>query len=48
MLNCPHEMAPGVAEFTYDGPAPVMPDAEGRYPVPKPGILRNREYGDKA
>ena len=29
MLNCPHEMAPGVADFTIAGPAPVMPDASG-------------------
>ena len=45
MLNCPHEMAPGVADFTTAGPAPVMPDADGKYPVPQPGIILDREYG---
>ena len=45
MLNCPHEMAPGVAEFSMGGPAPVMPDANGRYPTPAPGVQRFREYG---
>lgn len=45
MLNCPHEMAPNIAEFSYKGPAPVMPDAEGKYPVPIPGVTTEREYG---
>ena len=42
--SCPHDMAPGLAEFTIQGPAPVMPDANGRYPVPQPGIVVDREY----
>ena len=44
MLNCPHEFAPGIATLTADGPAPVMPDATGHYPVPEPGIKLDREY----
>jgi hypothetical protein len=44
MLNCPHEFAPNVAEMTPDGPAPVLPDADGKYPVPMPGINRDVEY----
>ncbi len=44
MLNCPHEFAPGVGEFTNDGPAPVMPDADGKYPLPMPGINKDVEY----
>jgi hypothetical protein len=44
MLNCEHEFAPNIAEFTEDGPAPVMPDADGRYPVPEPGRKTDREY----
>ena len=43
-LNSSHELAPGVAEFKMGGPAPVMPDEDGRYPVPQPGITRDREY----
>jgi hypothetical protein len=38
-------MAPGVAEFAKNGPAPVMPDADGKYPVPTPGVTIDREYG---
>jgi predicted dehydrogenase len=48
ILACPHEMAPGVADFTMKGPAPVMPNAEGKYPVPMPGVNTDREYGTKA
>ena len=44
MLNCPHEFAPGVAEMTNDGSAPVMPDADGKYPVPMPGVNKETEY----
>lgn len=44
MLNCPHEFAPNVANMTPDGPAPVMPDEDGRYPVPTPGIITETEY----
>ena len=44
MLNCEHEFAPNVANLTPDGPAPVMPDEDGKYPVPMPGINKETEY----
>ena len=44
ILDSPHEFAPNVANFTNDGPAPVMPDGEGRYPVPMPGVNRETEF----
>jgi predicted dehydrogenase len=44
MLNDTHELAPGVATMTMDGPAPIMPDAQGRYPIPQPGICIKTEY----
>ncbi len=44
MLNCEHEMAPGLDKMTADSPAPVLPDKNGRYPVPQPGIITKREY----
>ena len=46
MLNCTHEFAPDVATLGYDRPAPVMPLADGDtvYPVPMPGIKKDREY----
>lgn len=48
MLNCPHEFAPDVDKLTMDSPAPLKSDAEGRYPVPQPGILTDREYKEFA
>lgn len=44
MLNCPHEFAPQVDRLTAEGPAPVMPGPDGKYPVPEPGIKTDREY----
>jgi predicted dehydrogenase len=45
MLNCPHEMAPGLDKLEgFDSPAPVQPDKDGKYPIPRPGELSNREY----
>ena len=44
MLECKHEMAPGLDKLTADSPAPVLADANGRYPVPRPGIVTDREY----
>jgi predicted dehydrogenase len=46
MLNCEHEFAPGLDMMTYESPAPVRANAEGVYPIPQPGILTTREYGD--
>lgn len=44
MLNCDHEMAPDLAKLTMDSAAPVLANDKGYYPVPEPGIKRNREY----
>jgi predicted dehydrogenase len=44
MLNCEHEFAPTVDQLTIDGPAPVQPNAQGKYPVPMPGINTRKEY----
>ncbi|MCW5555420.1 MAG: Gfo/Idh/MocA family oxidoreductase [Verrucomicrobiae bacterium] len=44
MLNCDHEMAPGLDTITASSPAPLVADANGRYPVPQPGRVTKREY----
>jgi len=43
-LNCEHEFAPDVDKLRMDSPAPLLLNAEGKYPVPQPGIIKNREY----
>jgi hypothetical protein len=48
MLNCPHEFAPRVDELTLESPAPLKSNAKGEYPVPQPGILKDREYQEFA
>ena len=44
ILNCEHEFAPDVDKLTDDGPAPLRLGPDGKYPVPQPGILKDREY----
>lgn len=44
MMNCPHEFAPNVDKLTNDGPAPIMPDANGHYAVPQPGVTTETEW----
>jgi len=43
-LDWQHELAPNVETMTMDGPAPVMSDKDGLYPVPQPGINKKSEY----
>ncbi|WP_337173890.1 Gfo/Idh/MocA family oxidoreductase [Paludisphaera sp.] len=45
MLNCEHEFAPDLANLTMDGPAPLQLLPDGKYPIPRPGIVRDREFG---
>ena len=44
ILNSEHEFAPDVDKLTLDGPAPLLANAEGKYPIPAPGIKTTREY----
>ena len=44
MLNCEHEFGVGVDSLTYASNSPLMPQFDGKYPVPEPGIKKDREY----
>ena len=48
ILNCPHEFAPNVDKFADGYPAPLLANAEGKYPQPQPGIITDREYREFA
>jgi len=43
ILNCPHEMAPTIDQLVIDGPAPITMGADGKYPIPAPG-MKKLEY----
>ncbi len=43
-LNLDHEFAPNLADLKVGGPAPLLADANGKYPIPLPGIVTNKEY----
>lgn len=44
ILNSDHEMAPGLDKLNEKSEAPLVADANGRYPVPEPGRKGMREY----
>lgn len=44
MLNNEHEFAPDVDKLVLGGAAPILADANGKYPIPAPGIKTSREY----
>ncbi|MBI5772144.1 MAG: Gfo/Idh/MocA family oxidoreductase [Verrucomicrobia bacterium] len=44
MLNHEHEYCPNADKLTMNSPAPVQADKDGKYPVPEPGIKKNREF----
>jgi predicted dehydrogenase len=39
-INSDLELAPGLDQYTWDSNPPVMPDAEGKYPVAMPGMTK--------
>ena len=43
-LRHDHEFAPNVDQLTLESDAPLQANADGRYSVPMPGLVKNREY----
>jgi hypothetical protein len=44
MMQCGHEFAPDVDKLTLDSPAPLVRQADGKYPIPLPGLITKQEY----
>lgn len=44
ILNSDHEMAPDLDQITEKSPAPLIADKDGKYPIPQPGVVTDREY----
>lgn len=43
-LNSEQDFGASVDRLTLDGPSPLMADANGKYPIPMPGLLKKREF----
>ena len=43
-MNQTAEFAPDLDKLTMDSPAPLLAGADGRYPVPQPGRIPDREF----
>jgi len=44
MLNSDDEYAPDCDKWTMDSPPPLKSDADGKYPIPQPGIITKTEF----
>jgi predicted dehydrogenase len=44
IVGLDHEFAPGLDKLAFEGPAPILPGPDGKYPVPQPGIVTRREF----
>ena len=43
-MNHNHEFSPNTDKLTMDSDSPLMPDENGIYPIPEPGIKKKTEY----
>ncbi|MEQ9412010.1 MAG: Gfo/Idh/MocA family oxidoreductase [Fuerstiella sp.] len=44
MMNCEHEFAPDIDKLTLESASPLPAKADGTYPIPRPGLVKDREY----
>ena len=44
MMKCEHDFAPGIEKLKLDSPSPLQPRKDGKYPIPMPGLVKEREY----
>jgi hypothetical protein len=44
MMKHDHEFAPEADKLTLEGPSPLRAGPDGKYPVPEPGVKKDREY----
>ncbi len=44
MMKLDHDFAPGIEDLTLESESPLQPKADGTYPIPYPGLVKNREY----
>jgi len=44
VLHHDHDLSPNSDKLTMDSAAPLQMNPDGKYPVPQPGIIKDREY----
>jgi predicted dehydrogenase len=44
IMNSEHEFAPDIDKLVMGGPSPLPANTQGKYPVPMPGLVKDREY----
>jgi predicted dehydrogenase len=44
ILNSEHEFAPNIDKLVMGGPSPLPANAQGKYPIPLPGLVKDQEY----
>jgi predicted dehydrogenase len=44
VVKVEHEFAANADKLTLNSPSPLAADSDGRYPIPQPGKVRDREY----
>jgi len=44
MMNSQHEFAPGIEKLTLESESPLKANDDGKYPIPYPGLIKDREY----
>ena len=44
VLNHDHDLCPDAEKLTMESDAPLKTNPDGKYPVPAPGIIKDREY----
>jgi len=44
VLNHDHDLCPNAEEMNMESDAPLKTNPDGNYPVPAPGIIKDREF----
>ena len=44
IMNSTHEFAPNADKLTLDSESPLKVKPDGKYPIPYPGLIKDREY----
>ncbi|MFN9970500.1 MAG: gfo/Idh/MocA family oxidoreductase, partial [Phycisphaerae bacterium] len=43
-MKSTHEFGPGIENLTMESDSPLKANKDGKYPIPLPGLVKDREY----